>query len=51
MKTGSLWSERQPAAHPLHEIPYRACFNPALVITSPPFLDVVDYRCDNWLRC
>lgn len=22
-----------------------------LVITSPPFLDVVDYRADNWLRC
>ena len=23
----------------------------ALVVTSPPFLDVVDYRRDNWLRC
>lgn len=23
----------------------------ALVVTSPPFLDVVDYRTDNWLRC
>ena len=22
-----------------------------LAITSPPFLDVVDYRADNWLRC
>ena len=22
-----------------------------LVVTSPPFLDVVDYRRDNWLRC
>jgi len=22
-----------------------------LVVTSPPFLDVVDYRQDNWLRC
>ena len=22
-----------------------------LVVTSPPFLDVVDYRIDNWLRC
>ena len=22
-----------------------------LTITSPPFLDVVDYRTDNWLRC
>lgn len=23
----------------------------ALVVTSPPFLDVVDYKTDNWLRC
>ena len=23
----------------------------SLVVTSPPFLDVVDYRTDNWLRC
>jgi hypothetical protein len=23
----------------------------ALTVTSPPFLDVVDYRSDNWLRC
>lgn len=22
-----------------------------LVVTSPPFLDVVDYETDNWLRC
>jgi hypothetical protein len=22
-----------------------------LIVTSPPFLDVVDYRGDNWLRC
>ena len=23
----------------------------SLVVTSPPFLDVVDYHTDNWLRC
>jgi hypothetical protein len=23
----------------------------ALVVTSPPFLNVVDYKTDNWLRC
>ncbi|MEL0161151.1 MAG: site-specific DNA-methyltransferase, partial [Deltaproteobacteria bacterium] len=23
----------------------------SLVVTSPPFLDVVDYQGDNWLRC
>jgi hypothetical protein len=22
-----------------------------LVVTSPPFLDIVDYAADNWLRC
>ena len=22
-----------------------------LVVTSPPFLDVIDYKSDNWLRC
>jgi hypothetical protein len=22
-----------------------------LIVTSPPFLDVVDYQGDNWLRC
>ena len=23
----------------------------ALSVTSPPFLDIVDYRADNWMRC
>jgi hypothetical protein len=23
----------------------------ALVVTSPPFLDIVQYAADNWLRC
>lgn len=23
----------------------------ALTVTSPPFLDIVDYRADNWMRC
>jgi hypothetical protein len=31
-----------------HEIPAGSI---ALVVTSPPFLDVVDYAGDNWLRC
>ena len=30
IETGSFWSEHQREAHPLHEIPYRACFKPAL---------------------
>ncbi len=37
----------QPAAH-TPEIPDQPVH---LVVTSPPFLDVVDYAQDNWLRC
>jgi hypothetical protein len=37
----------QPAAH-TPEIPAQSV---SLVVTSPPFLDVVDYATDNWLRC
>jgi hypothetical protein len=37
----------QPAAH-TPEIPGQSV---SLVVTSPPFLNVVDYATDNWLRC
>ena len=33
------------------ETPTIANDSVALVVTSPPFLDVVDYKGDNWLRC
>ncbi len=36
-------SSEQPLAIPSQKL--------ALVVTSPPFLDVVDYALDNWLRC
>jgi hypothetical protein len=36
------------AAHDTPEIPSKSV---ALVVTSPPFLSVVDYATDNWLRC
>ncbi len=36
------------AADHTREIPDESA---ALVVTSPPFLDVVDYATDNWLRC
>lgn len=36
------------AAHATSQIPANAV---SLVVTSPPFLDVVDYAGDNWLRC
>ncbi len=35
-------------AHDTSEIPGGSV---ALIVTSPPFLDVVDYATDNWLRC
>ena len=33
------------------ETPAIADESVALVVTSPPFLDVVNYEADNWLRC
>jgi len=36
---------------PSHSIPEIASNSVALVVTSPPFLDVVNYAQDNWLRC
>ena len=34
-----------------HDTPEIASDSISLVVTSPPFLDVVDYQTDNWLRC
>jgi hypothetical protein len=34
-----------------HDTPEIRSGSVALAITSPPFLDVVDYAADNWLRC
>jgi hypothetical protein len=36
---------------PARETPDLARGSVALSVTSPPFLDVVQYRNDNWLRC
>jgi len=36
---------------PAHATPEVAGGSVSLVVTSPPFLDVVDYARDNWLRC
>jgi hypothetical protein len=58
-KTLSLLSDGPPPPHP----PATLLTGPAdhtpalpdgsvdLIVTSPPFLDVVDYEGDNWLRC
>lgn len=36
---------------PCHETPQIPSGTVSLVVTSPPFLDVVQYDVDNWLRC
>ena len=36
---------------PSHSIPEIASNSVSLVVTSPPFLDIVNYAQDNWLRC
>ncbi len=38
-------------AGPAHDTPALPTASVDLVVTSPPFLDVVDYAGDNWLRC
>lgn len=58
-KTRQLMRDGSPVAHPpailgtgastrLAHIPTASV---ALVVTSPPFLDIVQYAQDNWLRC
>jgi hypothetical protein len=34
-----------------HNTPRLARGSVSLIVTSPPFLDVVNYAADNWLRC
>ena len=36
---------------PAHQTPTIPDNSAALVVTSPPFLDIVQYADDNWLRC
>jgi hypothetical protein len=58
-KSRSLLSDGVPAPHPKAMLttgsadatPGLADASVSLVVTSPPFLDVVDYEGDNWLRC
>lgn len=57
-KSVSLLAGGPPPAHPApilvagpaHAAPWLPDASVALVVTSPPFLDVVDYAEDNWLR-
>jgi hypothetical protein len=58
-KTLSLLSDGTPPPHPpailltgsAERTPGLADGLVDLIVTSPPFLDVVDYEGDNWLRC
>ena len=58
-KSKSLLADGLPAEHPpaifltgpAHRTPGLADASVDLVVTSPPFLDIVDYEGDNWLRC
>lgn len=46
VSTGSVLTTSQS-----HSVPAIPDASVTLVVTSPPFLDTVDYRTDNWLRC
>src|SRR5208283_1909123 len=58
-KTKALLADGPPPAHPAATLLTRPAYQTPelrdggvdLVVTSPPFLDVVDYEGDNWLRC
>jgi hypothetical protein len=58
-KTISLLSDGMPPPHPpavlltgpAERTPALGDGSVDLIVTSPPFLDVVDYQGDNWLRC
>lgn len=58
-KTRSLLADGLPPPHPpallttgmAHATPALRDGEVDLIVTSPPFLDVVDYEGDNWLRC
>lgn len=58
-KSGSLLSQSPPAFRgdalivtaPAHRTSFLPDGSVDLVVTSPPFLDVVQYAKDNWLRC
>lgn len=58
-KTRALLKDGPPPPHPpaclgtgpAHATRFIPDASVALVVTSPPFLDIVQYAADNWLRC
>ena len=47
----SIYLDSKLVVGPDEQTPQIADHTVSLVVTSPPFLDVVDYTTDNWLRC
>jgi hypothetical protein len=50
-KTPALGALALLVTRPAHATPEIDSLSVDLVVTSPPFLKVVDYKGDNWLRC
>ncbi len=53
LKDGMVANQAVPSLHvgPAWAVPGIADAAVDLVVTSPPFLDIVQYAADNWLRC
>ena len=47
----SVFPQAKFLTQPSHSVPEIASNSVSLVVTSPPFLDIVNYAQDNWLRC
>ncbi|HEY4613431.1 MAG TPA: site-specific DNA-methyltransferase, partial [Bacteroidota bacterium] len=47
----SIGKTAQLSSNPAHRTPQIESNSVQLTVTSPPFLDVVQYSNDNWLRC
>jgi hypothetical protein len=48
---GALLQRAVLSTGPANAVPRLATGSVQLVVTSPPFLDIVQYAADNWLRC
>ncbi|MCH9757501.1 MAG: site-specific DNA-methyltransferase [Proteobacteria bacterium] len=52
LRSGHVANRRfQLACAPAERLSYLKANRVQLIVTSPPFLDMVDYHKDNWLRC
>ncbi len=47
----AVWEQSRLVTHPADATPVIPPQSVNLVVTSPPFLNVVQYATDNWLRC